>query len=56
MECTFAFPVEQSTLLAKFEAIIDGKVVQTRVIEKEHAKIKYEDAVASGKAAVIAER
>ena len=27
VECTYTFPLEKTTLLAKFEAIIDDKVV-----------------------------
>ena len=50
------FPLEKTTLLAKFEAVIDDKVVETKVMEKEKAQEKYDDAVASGNAAVIAER
>ena len=56
LECTYVFPLEKTTLLSKFEAIIDDKVVETKVVEKEKAKEKYEDAIASGNAAVMAER
>ena len=56
LECTYTFPLEKTTLLAKFEAIIDGKVVFTKVTEKEKAKEQYDDAVASGNTAVLAER
>ena len=56
LECTYVFPLEKTTLLAKFEAIIDDKIVETKVIEKEKAKERYEDAIASGNAAVMAER
>ena len=34
LECTYVFPLEKTTLLAKFEAIIDDKVVETKVVEK----------------------
>ena len=56
LECTYVFPLEKTTLLAKFEAIIDDKVVETKVMKKEKAQEKYEDAIAGGHAAVLAER
>ena len=56
LECTYVFPLEKGTLLAKFEAVIDDKVVQTKVMTKEKARERYDDAIASGNAAVIAER
>ena len=55
-ECTYSFPIDKNTVLAKFEAIIDDKVVQTKIMEKETAQERYEDAVASGNTAVFAER
>ena len=56
LECTFAFPLENTQTLTKFEAIIEDRVINTRVIDKESARERYDDAVAGGKAAVIAER
>ena len=56
LECTYVFPLEKTTLLAKFEAVIDDKVIETKIMEKEKAKEKYGDAIASGNAAVMAER
>ena len=54
LECTFVFPLEKTTLLAKFEATIDDKVVETKIIEKKKAEEKYDDAIASGYAAFMA--
>ena len=54
LECKFMLPLEKSTLLAKFEAVIDDKSFLTKVMKKEKAEEKYDDAVADGKAAVIA--
>ena len=34
LECTYVFPLEKTTLLAKFEAVIDDKVVETKVMKK----------------------
>ena len=43
-------------MLAKFEAVIDDRVIETKVMKKEKAQERYEDAIASGNAAVLAER
>ena len=56
MECEYIFPIDKSTILAKFEASIDGKTIMTNVKEKEQAKEIYDDAVAGGNVAVIAKR
>ena len=56
LECIYTFPLEKTSVLAKFQAVIDDKVIVTKVQDKESAKEKYEDAVAGGKAAVLAER
>ena len=56
LECTYVFPLEKTTVLANFEAIIDQTVVATKIFEKEKAKERYDDAMASGNAAVLAER
>ena len=37
MECEYIFPIDKSTILAKFEASIDGKTIMTNVKEKEQA-------------------
>ena len=56
LECTYVFPVEKTTILAKFEAMIDNRVVATKVMEKEKAKEKFDDAIATGQAAVMAKK
>ena len=56
MECTYTFPLEKTTILSKFEAEIGGRVVKTKITEKEKAQEMFEDAVAGGHAAVHAER
>jgi len=43
-------------VLCKFEASINDKVIATKVTTKEAAREKYEDAIASGNAAILAER
>ena len=55
LECTYILPIENNTVLAKFEASIDGRIIETKIQDEESARNKYEDAIASGKAAVFAE-
>ena len=37
IECEYIFPVDNSTILVKFEASIDGKTINTNVQEKARA-------------------
>ena len=37
IECTYIFPIEKSMILSKFEASIDGNLIETRVKEQERA-------------------
>ena len=56
LECTYTFPLDKTSVLAKFEASIDNRIIVTKIKDKESAKEQYDDAVASGNTAVIAER
>lgn len=56
IECTFEFPLDQQTVVSKLIAQIDDKVIEARVTDKSEAKMKYDDAIASGNTAVYAER
>jgi hypothetical protein len=56
IECTFEFPVESTTVVSKLIVTIDDKVVEAKIKAKEEAKELYNDAIASGKTAVYAER
>jgi hypothetical protein len=56
IECTFEFPIEKETVVTKLIAEIDNKVVEAKIKAKEEAKEEYDDAIASGKAAVYASR
>lgn len=56
LEATYEFPLEKTTVLAKLVASIDGKTIVAQVKSKEEAKERYDDAVAAGNAAVMAER
>ena len=55
-ECSYEFPLSKETVLAKLIAQIDGKTVEAKVKAKEEAKEIYEDAIAAGNAAVLADR
>ena len=55
-ECSYTFPLEKTSFLANLEAFIGDKQIKTQVVEKEEAKERYEDAMAAGNAAVLAER
>ena len=56
LQCTYMFPIESKTVLASFEASFDDRKVVTKITSKESAQEKYEDAIAGGKGAVIAEK
>ena len=56
LECTYTFPLDKATVLTSFEAVIADRTVKTKVTDKEEAKQRYEDAIASGNATVFAER
>ena len=56
VECTYIFPLDKGTLLSKFEASIDGREIETQIMEKEKADVVYDDAIAGGNAAVLAKR
>ncbi len=56
IECTFQFPLKSSTIVRKLIAQIDDRVIEAKIKEKEEAKDIYNDAIASGNAAVYAER
>ena len=55
IECTFEFPLEESTIVSKLIAEIDDRVIEAKVKEKEEAKDHYNDAIASGNTAIFAE-
>ena len=56
VEATYEFPLDKSALVSKLIATIDGKTIEAKVKEKEEAKERYDDAIAAGNAAVLAER
>ena len=56
VEATYEFPLDKSALVSKLMATIGGKTIEAKVREKEEAKERYDDAIAAGNAAVLAER
>ena len=55
LECTYEFPIDKETVLSKLVAKLGDKEVETKIKEKEKAKEMYEDAIAGGKMAVMAQ-
>ena len=58
METIFFFPKDVDSVITKITCMFflpDGskRFLETKVEEKEKAEVKYEDAVASGKTAVL---
>ena len=37
IECTYVFPLEATTLISKFKATIDDRVIETKIADKEKA-------------------
>ena len=56
LECSFEFPIEESTVVSKLIATINDKTIEAKIQGKEEAKEKFDDAVAAGNTAVYAER
>jgi Ca-activated chloride channel family protein len=55
MEVTLKFPTEADHALSNLTIQIGEDVIEGKVMKKEKAKEKYEDAIASGNTAVMAE-
>jgi hypothetical protein len=53
LELSINFPVLESFLLVSFAVKYQGKLVHSKVIEKQKAEEKYSDAIASGNTALI---
>ena len=54
-EVVFRFPLEQSHAVIGLTAIIDGRKIKAQIKEKEEARADYDDALASGQSAALAE-
>ena len=55
VEVLFRFPLEKSHAVVGLTALIDGRKIKADVREKEEARTQYDDAIARGYSAAIAE-
>ena len=55
IEAVFVFPVDDLSAICSFAAVIDGRHVAGQLKEKEAARMDYDDAIASGQSAFLAE-
>lgn len=55
MEVTLKFPTEPDHALGNLTIQIGDNIIEGKVMKKEKAKERYEDAIASGNTAVMAE-
>jgi Ca-activated chloride channel family protein len=56
LECEYEFPFEKDVVLTSLRAKIGDREIETVVEGKEKAQEKYDDSVAKGNAAVLANR
>lgn len=55
LEVLFRFPIDQSYAVVGLEVVIDGRMIKAEIKEKEEARQEYNDAIASGFTAALAE-
>ena len=55
LEVLFRMPLERSHAVVGLTALLDGKKITAQLQDKQEARDKYEDAVASGKTAALGE-
>ena len=55
VEVLFRFPLEKSHAVVGLTATIDGRKIKADIREKEEARATYDDAIASGQSAALAE-
>ena len=53
IECIYQFPVDKTFAVSDVTIEIDDKVIQTKIMEKEEAKQKYQDQTAAGNTAAM---
>ncbi|XP_060552029.1 von Willebrand factor A domain-containing protein 5A-like [Ruditapes philippinarum] len=53
VEAVFTFPVDDGSAVFQFEAHIDGRHIVAEIQEREQAQLTYDDAVQSGKTALL---
>ena len=56
LECTYEFPLEKETIVSNLVAKIGDREIIGKVRAKEKAQEMYEDAMAGGNSAFLAER
>lgn len=57
VEVTFKFPKEENSVISKMQITLGDKTIEAKVMEKEKAEEKYDDAMAAGNmAALLAEK
>ena len=55
-EASFQFPTERGCAVTRFSADVNGRHIEAHVEEKEKAEEKYDDAIASGSSAFMAQQ
>ena len=53
IELSINFPIKEEIQLSRFQVIINDKIVISRVLEKEKAKEKYNDAISDGNVGIL---
>ena len=53
IELEFQFPKEKKSLVSKMVVTIADKTIEAKILEKEKAKEKYDDAIAAGNSAAL---
>ena len=53
VEVTFKFPKEENSVISKMLITIGDKTIEAKVMEKEKAEQKYDDAIAAGNMAAL---
>ena len=56
IECTFEFPLTEKSAVTRLAAQIGDRIVEASIRAKEEAKERYDDAIASGHTAFMAEK
>ena len=53
IEAILTFPSEKDVLVSQMIITLDDKVIESKIMQKEKAEEKYDDAIASGKSAFL---
>ena len=53
IEVTYQFPKEKASVVSKMQVTVGDKTINTKVMEKEKAQEKYDDAIAAGNQATM---